>query len=132
MPETTTSKKPVKEQKTENDKYCSSCGKLIKKAAEICPKCGVRQHAQPEAVAPAQTPSRLTTKTPKDKVVAGLLALFLGGVGAHKFYLGNIGMGIVYLIFCLTFIPAIVAFFEGIIYLTFSGTQEEFTAKYGH
>ena len=33
----------------------------------------------------------------KDKWVAVLLCLFLGGIGAHKFYEGKIGMGILYL-----------------------------------
>ena len=37
----------------------------------------------------------------KDTSVAVLLAVFLGGVGAHHFYLGNIGLGIVYLLFFL-------------------------------
>lgn len=47
-----------------------------------------------------------------------LLAFFLGGIGAHKFYAGKVGLGVVYLIFCWTFIPAIVAFVEFIIGLT--------------
>lgn len=34
----------------------------------------------------------------KDKWVAFLLCLFLGGIGAHKFYEGRIGVGIIYLI----------------------------------
>ena len=33
----------------------------------------------------------------KSKVIAGLLAFFLGGLGAHKFYLGHPGLGIAYL-----------------------------------
>ncbi|MEO4055639.1 TM2 domain-containing protein [Solibacillus sp. CAU 1738] len=53
----------------------------------------------------------------KNKVVAGLLAIFLGAFGIHKFYMGKIGRGILYLIFCWTYIPAIIGFFEGIIYL---------------
>lgn len=36
-------------------------------------------------------------KTPKDKWISFLLCLFLGGIGAHKFYEGKIGMGILYL-----------------------------------
>ena len=55
---------------------------------------------------------------PKNKLAAALLALFLGGLGVHKFYLGKTGMGLVYLLFCWTFIPAIVGFVEGLIYLT--------------
>ena len=53
----------------------------------------------------------------KDKLVAGLLGIFLGGIGVHKFYLGKVGLGIVYILFCWTGIPAIVGLIEGIIYL---------------
>ena len=65
----------------------------------------------------------------KSKYVAALLAFFLGGFGAHKFYLGKNGQGILYLIFCWTYIPACIALLEGIIYLTKS--EGEFNAKYG-
>lgn len=53
-----------------------------------------------------------------NKIAYALLALFLGGLGAHKFYAGKIGAGIVYLVFCWTFIPAIIALIEFIIALT--------------
>ena len=36
----------------------------------------------------------------KNKVTAGLFGILLGGFCAHKFYLGNVGLGIVYLLFC--------------------------------
>lgn len=98
-----------------DEHYCSSCGEVIKKEAEICPECGVRQ------TRPASTSS-------KDRTTAGILALLLGGIGAHKFYLGETGMGIIYLCFSWTLIPAIVGFIEGIIYLT--KTDEEFQRKY--
>jgi TM2 domain-containing membrane protein YozV len=48
----------------------------------------------------------------KNPTTAMLLALFLGGIGAHKFYLGQPGLGVLYLIFSWTFIPAIVSFIE--------------------
>jgi TM2 domain-containing membrane protein YozV len=54
----------------------------------------------------------------KSKAAAGILAILLGGIGVHKFYLGKAGLGIVYLLFCWTFIPGIIALIEGIIYLT--------------
>jgi len=53
----------------------------------------------------------------KSKSVAFLLALFLGGLGAHKFYMEKPGMGVLYLLFCWTFIPTILAFIEAIILL---------------
>ena len=64
----------------------------------------------------------------KSKTTAGLLAIFLGGLGIHKFYLGKNGKGILYLVFCWTYIPALIAIVEGIIYLTSS--DENFYNKY--
>lgn len=48
----------------------------------------------------------------KNKTVAALLAFFLGGLGIHKFYLGENVAGILYLLFFWTFIPGLIAFFE--------------------
>jgi len=41
--------------------------------------------------------------------------------------MGNAGMGILYLLFCWTLIPAIIAFIEGIIYMTES--DEKFASR---
>ena len=99
-----------------DEQYCSSCGEVIKKEAEICPDCGVRQS------------SEATVNSDKDRTTAGILAILLGGIGTHKFYLGETFKGVIYLLFCWTFIPAIVALIEGILYLTKS--DEEFQRKY--
>lgn len=64
----------------------------------------------------------------KSRLAAILLAFFLGGFGAHKFYLGSIGLGILYLLFCWTGIPVIVAIIEMIIYICTS--DQDFSAKY--
>lgn len=61
--------------------------------------------------------SIFSRKFMKSKSVAFLLALFLGGLGAHKFYMEKPGMGVLYLLFCWTFIPTILAFIEAIILL---------------
>ena len=50
--------------------------------------------------------------TKKNPTTAVLLALFLGGLGIHKFYLGQTGLGILYLIFCWTYIPSFIGFIE--------------------
>ncbi|HMO04380.1 MAG TPA: TM2 domain-containing protein [Kiritimatiellia bacterium] len=107
-----------------DEKYCTECGAIIKAKAEICPKCGVRQIAKSAAINLGPT-----TANGKSRIAAALLAFFLGGIGVHKFYLGQPGLGIVYLLFCWTFIPAIIAFIEFIIYLTMS--DEAFNQKYG-
>lgn len=96
-------------------KYCPGCGKALHVSAVACPECGA-------TLEPPFRPS-------KNKVIAALLAIFLGGFGIHKFYLGRIGWGLVYLIFFWTVIPGIVGFIEGIIYLCMS--DERFYEKYG-
>ena len=77
----------------------------------------------------------------KDKTTAGLFAIFLGGLGIHKFYLGYTGPGLVFLLtntigftvsWLLLFTPNlllyVIAVVEGIIYLTKS--EEEFQQTY--
>jgi TM2 domain-containing membrane protein YozV len=48
----------------------------------------------------------------RDELVGVLLALFLGVFGAHHFYLRRTGLGILYLCFFWTGIPAIAGFIE--------------------
>jgi TM2 domain-containing membrane protein YozV len=107
-----------------DEKFCSDCGSIIKAKAEICPKCGVRQMSKPLSINLGPVAAN-----GKSRIAAALLAFFLGGFGIHKFYLGQVGLGIVYLLFCWTFIPYIVAFVEFILYLTMS--DETFNRKYG-
>ena len=107
-----------------DEKYCSECGSVIKVKAEICPKCGVRQFNQPASfnLGPLATNG-------KSRIATALLALVLGTFGAHKFYLGQLGWGIIYLALCWTAIPTIVGFIEFILFLIMS--DEEFDRKYG-
>jgi len=79
-------------------KQCDSCGADILAKAEICPKCGVRQHSH------------------VSKAVLLLVTFFFGGLGAHKFYLGKWWQGALYLIFFWTWIPALIALVEFIVY----------------
>lgn len=110
--------------KAADEKFCTECGAIIRAKAEICPKCGVRQLPPPFA-----SSLDVTAPNGKSKLVAALFALFLGGLGIHKFYLGSVGWGIAYLLLCWTFIPSLVGFIEGILLLVMS--QDEFNRKYG-
>lgn len=101
-----------------DEMYCSSCGEVIKKDAEICPECGVRQNSKSSS-----NPGDI------DRTMAAILALLLGTFGAHKFYMDQSGLGLLYLCFSWTGIPTLAGIIEGIIYLTKS--DEEFQARYG-
>ena len=61
----------------------------------------------------------------KPRVIAIVLALFLGGLGAHRFYMNRPGTGVVYLVFCWTFIPVLLALVE-VCLLMFFTTDDEF------
>jgi TM2 domain-containing membrane protein YozV len=52
----------------------------------------------------------------KNRKLAVILAIALGGFGAHKFYLGKNLWGIIYLLFCWTGIPTIISLIEGILF----------------
>jgi len=45
----------------------------------------------------------------KSRLAALLLALFLGAIGIHRFYVGKVGTGIVMLILAITFVGLIVS-----------------------
>jgi TM2 domain-containing membrane protein YozV len=66
----------------------------------------------------------------RNKMVAAMLALFVGTFGIHKFYLGQVGAGIVYLLFFWTGIPSLIALIEGLIYLTKS--DQAFDMEYNY
>jgi TM2 domain-containing membrane protein YozV len=62
------------------------------------------------------------------KIIAGVLAIVLGGLGIHKFILGYTQEGIIQLLIGLCGIGYIIGIIEGIIYLT--KTDEEFYQTY--
>ena len=71
------------------DNYCYKCGSRIKSHnIEICQFCGAKLN---------NNITELDTEI-KNKLLAGLLALFLGGMGIHRFYLGYIKIGIIQLL----------------------------------
>lgn len=136
---------------------CPACGAPIAVDAIECKYCGEKiavaqpvqsqnvaqqpQYAQPQYAPPQYAPPQYVqpqyapvqsqpaaSTSQKSKTTAGLLAIFLGGLGIHKFYLGRPGLGVLYLVFCWTYIPEIIGIIEGIIYLTSS--DEKFYNKY--
>ena len=90
-------------------KFCKHCGQQIDKDAVICIHCGKQVEVIEQA--PAAQPQVVINNSnmnnnvnagyvmgnPKNKWVAFCLCFFLGFLGAHKFYEGKAGMGILYL-----------------------------------
>lgn len=85
--------------------YCKKCGKEVENNVDVCPACGTKQGV-------ATTVKAAPLKQEKNKWIAFLLCAFFGLVGAHKFYEGKIGMGLLYLFTLgLGSIGAIIDFF---------------------
>lgn len=96
----------------ENTKFCKHCGTRIPAAAVVCTHCGCQveeiKHSEQPSIVINNANTNTNTNTninpsmfgirPKNKWVAFLLCLFLGYLGAHKFYEGKAGRGILYLL----------------------------------
>ena len=87
--------------------YCQNCGRSVNPGAVACTMCG----------APC-TPS-VNPAMQKSKLVAGLLGIFVGGLGIHNFYLGNNSRAVLQIV--LSFVACGAAslwgFIEGIMIL---------------
>ena len=66
--------------------FCKECGKEVKENAAVCVHCGV-----------AVAGSNNTISADKEWLVTLLLCLFVGTLGAHRFYTGHMCIGIVQL-----------------------------------
>lgn len=66
--------------------FCSNCGKEVDEKAFVCPNCGVKLRYDESGY------------QEKSKIEAGLLALFVGSLGIHNFYLGFKEKGIAQLL----------------------------------
>ena len=132
---------------------CKNCSANIDDNVAYCPYCGVPNDAQGSQQSQNEyynqnkqqngqyfyngqqnyqyqqqnmnyNPQQMNTEPTKDKLVAGLLAIFLGTLGIHKFYLGYTKSGVIMLLVSLfTFgigatVMAVIALIEGILYLT--------------
>ena len=72
--------------------FCRNCGAEVNENAAICIKCGAWIKENPN--------KHNTPNTDKEWLVTLLLCFFLGSFGAHRFYVGKIGTGILQLVTC--------------------------------
>jgi TM2 domain-containing membrane protein YozV len=112
---------------------CPECTTEVSSAAASCPKCGhpiVQRSAVGSLIAPAPGTSAPVGATHRaNRTVFALAAIFLGGLGIHRFYVGQVGKGFLYLVLCWTLIPALVGFVEGV--LALARTDQRFGERYG-
>lgn len=90
----------------EGGNYCHNCGSPVNPNAAVCLKCGFAVSNIPVGT------------EQKSKLAAGLLGIFLGGLGIHNFYLGYTGKAIAQIVLSFCFgIGAVWGFIEGILIL---------------
>ncbi|MGV1064393.1 NINE protein [Clostridium perfringens] len=81
--------------KGQGNNYCSECGsQVMNKNAEVCLSCGSKLNGSKINISSLKNDGKAIGNS---KVVAGLLALFLGGIGIHRFYLGYKEIGFIQL-----------------------------------
>lgn len=88
--------------KGQGDNYCQECGEVVKnKEADVCLNCGVRLKSGINNIAGqfknATKTTGSSTNNNNSKILACILALFLGGLGIHRFYLGYKEIGFIQL-----------------------------------
>lgn len=115
---------PAARSKGPDEKFCSECAAVIRAKAVICPSCGCAQPGFYPALHEGAAVSSYGRGTGVSRGVAAVLAIFFGGFGAHKFYMGRPGLGLIYVLMCFTGLPFLAGFMEGLIYLVQS--DEEF------
>ena len=110
--------------------FCRECGKQISNNASVCPGCGVSagngsnfcpacaSELSPGSEFCVKCGTKIITAT-KSKLAAGLLGIFLGSWGVHRFYLGYINIGIIQLVVTIFTcgIGGLWGFIEGILIL---------------
>ncbi len=87
--------------------YCRKCGREISENSAFCPHCGTSVHENAEAqtrqpvivnvVNNNQNINSGAGYIPKSRWAAFFLCFFFGGIGVHRFYVGKVGSGLLYL-----------------------------------
>ncbi len=122
--------------------FCRNCGAQIDERAAICVHCGVKvgtgqsfcancgQPTMPGAYACTNCGVQLNNAVnggeQKSKLVAGLLGIFLGGLGIHRFYLGYTLIGVLQIVASLCFGAGVIwGLIEGICILCGVGITKD-------
>lgn len=104
MEQATSTQTSVKQMENKT-KFCKHCGKSIAEDAVLCVHCGkqveVLKNDAPQVVINNSNNNMAIAnaigRNARNKWVALALCFFLGFVGAHKFYEGKAGLGVLYI-----------------------------------
>jgi TM2 domain-containing membrane protein YozV len=106
-------------------KFCTNCGQQLDENVSFCLNCGKEiSGAKLEENKVNSNVNQSNTFTPKSKIAAGLLGIFLGSFGVHNFYLGYNGKAVAQLLMTLlscgilSFVSGVWSLIEGILILT--------------
>lgn len=107
-------------------KFCTNCGQSLAEGSNNCPNCGapVNNGNNMNNNGNYNNVNTNSSGTQKSKIAAGLLGIFLGSLGVHNFYLGNIGKAVAQLLIsvlscgALSLVSGIWGLIEGIMILT--------------
>ncbi len=98
---------------------CEICNYELLDSWDYCPICGKRVPKE-RSNEPYYLSDNIDLDRRRDKKTAGLLGIFLGAFGVHRFYLGYIGVGVAQIIVSIltcTLGGAIWGFVEGLLIL---------------
>ena len=129
---------------------CPECGKQYSTQEKVnrvkCPYCGAETNVsysdqqqsqwQQFGQQTARTVDDVFSNGPsgRSRGIAGLLAILVGAIGVHYFYIGKTGAGVVFLLATLLscgllgVVTEIVSLIQGILF--FTSTQEEFESRW--
>ena len=88
--------------------YCQNCGTKLDSSEFFCHNCGVK------IAGTANNSTNTTVKGQKSRFIAGILAILLGSLGIHNFYLGYNSKGIKQLLLWVFFL-GFISFIWGIV-----------------
>jgi TM2 domain-containing membrane protein YozV len=90
--------------------YCSNCGVKLSPDERFCHNCGITLNTD----STAQNQYTSAPNSQKSKFIAGILAILLGTLGIHNFYLGYTKKGVTQLLLFVFFL-GFVSFIWGIV-----------------
>jgi len=105
--------------------YCTQCGYKLDDNAIFCTNCGHKVGRQPHQGANFADEVRNSYNNimskPKSRLIAGVMAILLGSMGIHEFYLGYTNKGVTHLlmfVFFLGWASQLWAIYEALMILT--------------